>query len=178
MRQALHGHPDALVRPAKEFYAPVSDLRTAGTHHFAAMAFSVVCHDYAVPHDRGASLPVRQDQLLQGRQGIGDRPFAPFSAAGWTEGSMDTVDACLRRPGRTDTTYRPTGPMPDVPVLAGDLDTNTGAAYGRQAAAQFRHSTFVLVPGAGHTSDHGPCATSLLNDFVRTGHLTRTCTTP
>lgn len=180
VRQALRGRPDALVRLAKEFYAPVSDLRTVGTHHSAAMAFSVICHDYAVPYRRSASLPVRQDQLLQGRRRIGDRPFAPFSAAGWTEGSMDTVDACIRWPGRTDTTYRPTGHMPDVPalVLAGDLDTNTGAAYGRQAAAQFRHSTFVLVPGAGHTPDHGPCATSLLNDFVRTGHLTRTCTTP
>jgi hypothetical protein len=60
--------------------------------------------------------------------------------------------------------------MPAAPVLAltGDLDTNTPAASGREAAARFPHVTFVEVPNVGHTPETSPCAVAVALRFVET----------
>jgi hypothetical protein len=61
--------------------------------------------------------------------------------------------------------------MPDVPVLvlSGDLDANTPTEAGRLAAAEFRRSTVVEVPNAGHTpGDYAECAAAISIRFVAT----------
>ena len=63
----------------------------------------------------------------------------------------------------------PAMPVP-VLVLNGDLDANTAAAWGRQAARQFPHATFIEVKGAGHTPTSTPQGIALILDFIAHPH--------
>jgi hypothetical protein len=60
--------------------------------------------------------------------------------------------------------------LPDVPVLvlSGDLDANTPSFAGRQAAAQFRRTTFVEIPNQRHTPTGSPCPTAVGARFIAT----------
>jgi pimeloyl-ACP methyl ester carboxylesterase len=81
---------------------------------------------------------------------------------------------CLRWPDdETAKAPFPAGAkLPGVPVLVlnGDLDGNTAAAWGRQAAAQFPHATFIEVKGAGHTPTSTPQGLALILDFIQHPH--------
>jgi TAP-like protein len=55
-----------------------------------------------------------------------------------------------------------------VLVLSGDLDTNTPAASGREAARQFPNARFVEIPNVGHTPESSPCAIALALRFIAT----------
>jgi pimeloyl-ACP methyl ester carboxylesterase len=135
-------------------------------------AFAQQCHEYPRVFSLADSPAKRRAAYLDARDAISARAWAPFSAQAWTATQLEAVDTCLQWPNdRSAARPFPAGtPLPDVPVLAltGDLDTNTPAASGREAAAGFPHPTFVEVPNVGHTPETSACGVAVALRFVAT----------
>lgn len=139
-----------------------------------AMLWAVTCHDYPHDFDLADSVPERSGDYAGHLGALDPADFEPFSPDAWV--TRDTFDsgACLGWPDdpTAGPPFAPGAPMPDVPVLvqSGDLDANTASPSGREAAAQFPHSTFVEVPGAGHTPVQSPLGLAPALEFLaRTG---------
>jgi pimeloyl-ACP methyl ester carboxylesterase len=135
-------------------------------------AFAQQCHDYPRVFSFANSPAARQAAYLNARRGISSRALAPFSAQAWTATQLEAVDSCLQWPDDPAAVrpFRAGTPLPDVPVLVlvGDLDTNTPAATGREAARQFAHASFIEIPNVGHTPESSPCAVAVALRFVAT----------
>jgi pimeloyl-ACP methyl ester carboxylesterase len=135
-------------------------------------SFAQQCHEYPRVFSYADSPAARLAAYLDVRGAIDSRALAPFSAKSWTATQLEAVDSCLRWPNDAAAARPfPTGTlMPDVPVLAlnGDLDTNTPAASGRDAARRFPGATFVEIPNVGHTPEASPCGVALALRFVAT----------
>jgi pimeloyl-ACP methyl ester carboxylesterase len=116
-----------------------------------------------------APFGARERQYRTRRATLPAQPFAPFSAAGWTDG-YSGPEWCLRWPG-VGGTQSTTRPPIDAPVLVvnGDLDVNTPAEEGRAAAAQFRNAVLLEAPNTGHTPDAEPsgCVSAIMQRFLR-----------
>src|SRR4051794_19668508 len=134
--------------------------------------FAQQCHEYPRGFAYAATLPSRRAEYLRARSRLDPHALAPFSAAAWTATQLEAGDSCLAWPNDAAAArpFPASTPMPDVPVLAltGDLDTNTPAASGREAAARFSRAIFVEVPNIGHTPETSPCAVALALRFVST----------
>jgi len=134
--------------------------------------FAQQCHEYPRLFSFADSPALRSAAYLDARGALSSRALAPFSARAWTATQLEAVDSCLHWPNdRAAARPFPTGTrLPDVPVLvlSGDLDTNTPAPSGREAAAQFPHASFVEIPNVGHTPESSPCAVAAALRFVAT----------
>jgi pimeloyl-ACP methyl ester carboxylesterase len=135
-------------------------------------AFAQQCHEYPRVFSYGDTPRVRRAAYVGARAAIGSTAFAPFSPEAWTATQLEAVDSCLDWPNDVAAARPfPAGTlMPDVPVLAlsGDLDTNTPAASGREAARRFPQAVFVEIPNVGHTPEASPCGVAVALRFVAT----------
>jgi hypothetical protein len=111
--------------------------------------------------DYGDSVATRTAECNSSVAALHPREFALFSPEAWVTRADYDGGVCLRWPDdKTAKAPFPVGAkLPAVPVLVlnGDLDANTAAAWGRQAAAQFPHAT--LRGGRRrrpHTDQHAP----------------------
>jgi pimeloyl-ACP methyl ester carboxylesterase len=139
-----------------------------------ALLWAVTCHDYPHEFGRSDSTDDRREDYDRHLSGMPRDDFQPFSPGAWAARAPFDTGACLGWPAdRTaGTPFTRGATMPDVPVLvlSGDLDANTASRSGREAAAQFPTSTFVEIPGAGHTpaqSEQG--LVKVLEFFARPG---------
>lgn len=137
----------------------------------AAQAFAVMCNDYPTAYDRKAPVGVREAQYRSRRSALDPRPFAPFTAAGWTDSMDEGTDTCIRWTANRRLPEPSAGGFPDVPVLAltGALDANTTSAEAAAAAGQFRRGIVVEVPNAAHIPNLEPtgCASQIAENFIR-----------
>ncbi|MFJ2173763.1 alpha/beta hydrolase [Streptomyces sp. NPDC087851] len=152
-----------------------AEIYAAGSGAFSdAVSFATTCHDYPRTFDYGDSVARRTAEYNSSVAALDPRKFALFSPEAWVTRADYDGGMCLRWPDdKTAGAPFPVGAkLPDVPVLAlsGDLDANTATAWGRQAAAQFPHATFVEVKGAGHTPTTTPQGTALILDFISHPH--------
>ena len=137
------------------------------------MFFAGACHDFPRVFSYADPPEARRAAFEQALAAIDARRFAPFSREGWLRAGFESPDWCLEWPDdpTAGLPLAPDAPLPDVPmlVLAGDLDANTPAPGGREAAARYPRATFVEIPNAGHTPDsYSPCALALARRFIRT----------
>jgi hypothetical protein len=135
-------------------------------------AFAQQCHEYPRVYAYGDSQAKRRATYLNTRAALSSRTLAPFSAEAWTATQLEAVGTCLQWPNDRAATrpFLAGTSLPDVPVLvlSGDLDTNTPAASGREAARQFPSARFVEIPNVGHTPESSPCAVALALRFIQT----------
>jgi len=138
-----------------------------------ALSWAATCHDYPRDFSYASSRRARVAERNQVIAGYRPAQFAPFSPQAWLSRADYDTGACLQWPN--DPTARSPFPagtrLPNVPVLvlSGDLDANTSSASGREAAAQFLDSTFIEVPGAGHTPASTPAGVRFIVDFIAGG---------
>ena len=137
-----------------------------------AQAFAQQCHEYPRVYGYADSQTDRRTTYLDARAALSLRALAPFSAEAWTATQLEAAGTCLQWPNDR-TAGRPFAAgrsLPDVPVLvlSGDLDTNTPAAAGREAARQFPSARFLEIPNVGHTPESSPCAVALALRFIAT----------
>jgi pimeloyl-ACP methyl ester carboxylesterase len=152
-----------------------ADIYAAGPGIFSdAVSFATTCHDYPRAFDYGDSVATRTAEYNSSVAALNPRQFALFSPEAWVTRADYDGGMCLRWPDdQTAKAPFPAGAkLPDAPVLVlnGDLDANTAAAWGRQAAAQFPHATFVEVEGAGHTPTTTPQGIALILGFIEHPH--------
>lgn len=177
-RSLLGDLPAALHASANGDDGPLAALVRAEMEHTGtedqASFLAVTCNDYVRAWDHDAPLAQRRRQYQRALSAANPADFGAFSPKGWTEGQSDGGDNCLTWPRKN--TAQPQDvdlDLPDVPVLvlSGDLDTNTPEANSRRSAAQFRHSTFVSVPNAGHVPEleSTGCTLAISTHFIRTG---------
>ncbi|WP_320668685.1 alpha/beta fold hydrolase [Patulibacter defluvii] len=173
---ALAGDPARIKQLAANTRLTVAalsgqDPETVSVFSSAANA-AVQCHDYPRVFSLADPPAVRQQAFDQALAALDPAAFRPLSPAGWIHAGFEGSDSCIAWPN-DPTAGRPLPPgtaMPDVPVLAlaGDLDTNTPSAMGREAAAQFPHGRFAEVANAGHTASDSECGAELGLRFVVT----------
>lgn len=138
-----------------------------------ALSWAATCHDYPRDFSYASSRRARVAERNQVIARYRPAQFAPFSPKAWLSRADYDTGACLQWPN--DPTARSPFPagtrLPNVPVLvlSGDLDANTSSASGREAAAQFLDSTFIEVPGAGHTPASTPEGVRFTVDFIAGG---------
>ena len=159
-------------------FAPLQHvLRIAGAGSAAesrgfsdALYLATVCEDGPFPWAPGATFPARTASIQSALAALPSGslgPFAPWAAevgdawvcAGWPSGAADTP--------------APSGPLPDVPVLAfsGGLDLRTPTAGAAAVVAAFPQGHLVVVPAVGHSvlsSDTSLCSQLALRDWLRT----------
>jgi pimeloyl-ACP methyl ester carboxylesterase len=137
-----------------------------------AQAFAQQCHEYPRVYGYADSQADRRATYLDARAALSRRALAPFSAEAWTATQLEAAGTCLQWPNdRTGGRPFPASTsLPGVPVLvlSGDLDTNTSAAAGREAARQFPNARFLEIPNVGHTPESSPCAVALALRFIAT----------
>ena len=152
-----------------------ADIYAAGPGVFSdAVSFATTCHDYPRTFDYRDSVARRTAQYNSSVAALDPHTFALFSPAAWVTRADYDGGVCLQWPDdKTAKAPFPVGAtLPDVPVLVlnGDLDANTAAEWGREAARQFPHATFVEVKGAGHTPTTTPQGIALILDFINHPH--------
>ena len=133
---------------------------------------AVTCHDYPVPFDRAASIPMRDTELARARGRLAPASFAPFTVADWLSAPIEPANylGCIEWP--SPSTNDPPIPVharfPAVPtlVLAGDLDTSTALPTARALARRFPRAQFVSFANATHVLLITPCARELIARFV------------
>jgi pimeloyl-ACP methyl ester carboxylesterase len=152
-----------------------ADIYAAGAGIYSdAVAFATTCHDYPRSFDYADSVARRTAQYNASVAALNPHEFALFSPRAWVTRADYDGGVCLQWPD--DATAKAPFPLgaklPDVPVLVlnGDMDANTAAAWGRQAAAQFPHATFIEVKNAGHTPTSTPQGIALILDFIEHPH--------
>nr|BEK63227.1 alpha/beta fold hydrolase [Kitasatospora purpeofusca] len=168
---ALHGAAHGDDRALRALVD--ADYRAAGREDQASF-LAVVCNDYPRAWSVDSSLPERWREYRAALSAADPGRFGAFSVKGFTEGQTDGADACIRWPRNGTARPQPVdAAQPDVPVLlfAGDLDSNTPESATRRAAEQFRRSTVVTVPNAGHVAEleSTHCTLTIVDSFVRTG---------
>jgi pimeloyl-ACP methyl ester carboxylesterase len=152
-----------------------ADIYAAGAGVYSdALSFATTCHDYPRTFDYADSVARRTAEYDSSVAALDPHKFVLFSPEAWVTRADYDGGVCLRWPDdETAKAPFPAGAkLPDVPVLVlnGDLDANTAAAWGREAAAQFPHATFVEVKGAGHTPTSTPPGLALILDFIEHPH--------
>jgi pimeloyl-ACP methyl ester carboxylesterase len=125
------------------------------------------------PAERAALLDVAIRSLPTGSLG----PFGSWSAR------LGNAAFCLDWPAPSGGTALPSGPLPDVPVLAvsGGFDMRTPSPDAGDVVGRFRQGRLLVVPGVGHSvlgADASFCSQRAVRDWILGGAPVTSCARP
>jgi hypothetical protein len=194
LRAYLAGDTVPLVRLVNEaWFNEEGGVGLAPPDFSMATLIAVTCQDGPMAYDMtlppGPARQATYDAAIAALQRTNPNAFAPLTIQEWLATPLDwsITGICLNwpvsSPAHPEGHPIPSGRLPDVPtlVLTGDLDTVTPVGQGDQVAAEFRHSTRVIVKNGVHVTALGDltgCISGFVDDFILAGtarHLQTDC---
>ena len=175
VNSALHGDPAPIIRLGVR----AAKVEGGGSDpHFlsATLYAATVCTEETFPWDWHANTLTRLAEARSIVNAIPESQLFPFDHQ--TVFDSDEVNLCSRWPAVARPPLPPPGPLPDVPALlvSGQDDLRTPLEGAKKVAALLPHSSFVSVPGTGHSvygSDLTGCSDRALGEFF-SGRAVRT----
>jgi pimeloyl-ACP methyl ester carboxylesterase len=171
---AVHAARSGYLRPLTHLFAlgGIADGATEPSEFSSALYLATVCDDTPFPW-QAMPMETRQAALQEAIDALPVGSFGPFDR--WAAGLGDAT-VCAGWPTPANDVTPPTGPLPDVPVLAfsGALDLRTPTAGAAGIIAQFPRGRLVVAGGVGHavlSMDPSGCAQLILHGWIKDGRL-------
>jgi pimeloyl-ACP methyl ester carboxylesterase len=137
---------------------------------------STLCTDGPFPWAAGTPVSGRDAAITSAIEALPAGTFGPFGS--WAA-RLGTASLCRLWPDALGTTV-PSGPLPNVPVLAvtGGLDLRTPRANAAAVVSRFPQGRLLVVPGVGHSvlaADFSFCAVRAVRLWLAGGVPPSSC---
>ena len=178
---AVHAARQGTLQPLARLIALDSASNVVAADDLSSGLYAAtVCRDGPFPWqgttpvtERAGLLDAAVNSLPAGSLG----PFGSWSAR------LGNATFCLNWPPPSGETALPSGPLPDVPVMAvsGGFDMRTPTVDATDVIARFHQGRLLVVPGVGHSvlsADASFCSQKAVHDWILGGQPATSCSRP
>ena len=152
LTSARRGDSAPLIRLVARSAGVISLARQASGSEFSDAVFAAtLCEEGNFPWNRGASASGRAQEINAAAHAAGESAFKPFDSSTALETEM--ISLCLGWPTATPG-FTPAGPLPDVPTLVidGNTDVRTPLEDAATVKSLIPSAQLLSVPYTGHSA--------------------------